>query len=135
DPPSAIIMQFATTFVVWIVAEKLGLSGILTIVVYAVTIARTAPAQTPARIRVPSYAVWDTVVFMLNVLAFVLIGMQLRPILANLGEGRLMQYLAVAGAVLLVVIVVRLVWVMGYNSVLRLYITRYGFHPPRPTMR
>jgi CPA1 family monovalent cation:H+ antiporter len=135
DPPSAIIIQFATTFLVWIVAEKLGLSGILTIVVYAVTIARTAPAETPARIRVPSYAVWDTVVFMLNVLAFVLIGMQLRPILANLGEGRLMQYLAVSGAVLLTVIVVRLVWVMGYNTALRLYISRYGFHPRQPTLR
>jgi CPA1 family monovalent cation:H+ antiporter len=135
DPPSAIIVQFSTTFVIWIVAEKLGLSGILTIVVYAVTIARTAPARTPARIRVPAYAVWDTVVFILNVLAFVLIGMQLRPILADLADVRVAQYLAVAGAVLLTVIVVRFVWVMSYNTALRLYIARYGFHPRRPTMR
>ena len=134
DPPSAIIMQFATTFLVWIIAEKLGLSGILTIVVYAITIARTAPARTPARIRVPSYAVWDTVVFVLNVMAFVLIGMQLRPILANLPEGLRMQYFAVAGAVLLTVIVVRIAWVMSYNTALRAYIARYGFHPRRPTM-
>ena len=78
--PSAIIVQFASTFTVWIVAEHIGLSGILTIVAYAFTIARTAPARTPARLRVPSYAVWETVVFVLNVLAFMLIGMQLRPI-------------------------------------------------------
>jgi monovalent cation/hydrogen antiporter len=135
DPPTAIIIQFATTFLVWIVAEKIGLSGILTIVVYAVTIARTAPARTPARIRVPSYAVWETAVFVLNVLAFVLIGMQLRPILANLPEGLLMNYLAVAGAALLTVIVVRFAWVMAYNAALRMYIGRYGFHPPRPMMR
>ena len=134
DPPSAIIMQFATTFLVWIIAEKLGLSGILTIVVYAITIARTAPARTPARIRVPSYAVWDTVVFVLNVMAFVLIGMQLRPILANLPEGLRMHYLAVAGVVLLTVIVVRIAWVMSYNTALRMHIARYGFHPRRPTM-
>jgi CPA1 family monovalent cation:H+ antiporter len=134
DPPSAIIMQFATTFLVWIVAEKLGLSGILTIVVYAITVARTAPARTPARIRVPSYAVWDTVVFVLNVMAFVLIGMQLRPILSNLPDGLRMHYLAVAGAVLLTVILVRIVWVMSYNTALRLHIARYGFHPRRPTM-
>jgi CPA1 family monovalent cation:H+ antiporter len=133
DPPSAIIMQFATTFLVWIIAEKLGLSGILTIVVYAITVARTAPARTPARIRVPSYAVWDTVVFVLNVMAFVLIGMQLRPILANLPDGLRMQYLAVAGAVLLTVIVIRIVWVMSYNTAMRAYIARYGFHPRRPT--
>jgi len=78
--PSAIITQFAVTFMVWIIAERIGLSGILTIVAYAITVARTAPARTPARLRVPSYAVWETMVFVLNVLAFMLIGMQLRPI-------------------------------------------------------
>ncbi len=48
-------------FMVWIVAEHIGLSGILTIVAYAITIARTAPERTPARLRVASYAVWETV--------------------------------------------------------------------------
>ena len=51
DAPSAIIVQFAGTFTEWIVAEHVGLSGILTIVAYAITIARTAPARTPARLR------------------------------------------------------------------------------------
>src|SRR4051795_986328 len=62
DAPTSIILQFAGTFTIWIAAERLGLSGILTTVIYAVTIARTAPARTPARLRVPSYAVWETVV-------------------------------------------------------------------------
>src|SRR5207253_7320794 len=86
EAPSAIIVQFAGTFTVWIVAEHVGLSGILTIVAYAITIARTAPARTPARLRVPSYAVWETVVFVLNVLAFVLIGLQLGPIWDRLDD-------------------------------------------------
>ena len=42
------------------------------------------PQRTPARLRIPSYAVWETVVFVLNVLAFVLIGLQLRPIFESL---------------------------------------------------
>src|SRR6266566_6835641 len=46
EAPTAIILQFAGTFTVWIVAERIGLSGILTIVAYAITIARTAPART-----------------------------------------------------------------------------------------
>src|SRR5437016_4329970 len=45
EAPSAIIVQFAGTFTVWIVAEHIGLSGILTIVAYAITVARTAPAR------------------------------------------------------------------------------------------
>src|SRR3981081_1374647 len=100
DAPSSIIVQFAGTFTVWIVAEHIGLSGILTIVAYAITIARTAPARTPARLRVPSYAVWDTAVFVLNVLAFMLIGMQLRPIWERLDDPVRLKYCLVAVAVL-----------------------------------
>ncbi len=134
DVPTAIIMQFAGTFTVWIVAEKLGLSGILTIVVYAVTIARSVPARTPARMRVPSYAVWETMVFMLNVMAFVLIGMQLRPIWANLSEEVRIHYCLVAAAVLATVIVTRIVWVTAFNGARVAAIAHFGFNPRRSTI-
>ena len=88
EVPSAIIVQFAGTFMRLDPRRALGLSGILTIVVYAITLARTAAARTPARLRVPSYAVWETVVFVLNVLAFMLIGMQMRPIWTQPRRGR-----------------------------------------------
>ena len=84
DTPSAILLQFIGTFGVWILAEHIGLSGVLTVVCYAIAIARDAPSMTPARLRIPSYAVWETVVFLMNVLAFVLIGLQIRPILEPL---------------------------------------------------
>jgi monovalent cation/hydrogen antiporter len=80
EVPIALIVQFATTFAVWIAAEAIGLSGILTLVAYAMTIARRSGSQMPAHMRVPIFAVWETVVFVLNAFAFVLIGMQLRPI-------------------------------------------------------
>jgi Na+/H+ antiporter len=135
DPPSAIIVQFATTFVVWIVAERLGLSGILTIVAFSFTLARTAPARTPARLRVPAYAVWDTAVFVLNVLAFVLIGLQLQPIWLRLDETLRSQYSLIAGAVLATVIVTRIVWVMFYNTLLRAIARRVSLPMPAPTVQ
>lgn len=122
EPPSAIILQFITTFGVWILAEKLHLSGIITIVVYAMVIARTAPARTSASLRVPSYAVWETTVFVLQTMAFVLIGLQLRPILANLGPQQTGKYIVIALAVLATVIVVRLSWVMTYQVIAKLTI-------------
>jgi monovalent cation/hydrogen antiporter len=117
DIPSAIILQFATTFGVWILAEQLQLSPIVTIVTYAITAARIAPQRTPARLRIPSYAVWETVVFVLNVLAFVLIGLQLRPIFESLMPAERTHYLQIAAAVLGTVIAVRFAWVMLYNRV------------------
>jgi CPA1 family monovalent cation:H+ antiporter len=45
------------------------------------------------------------------------------------------HYLAVAAAVLLTVIVVRIAWQMSFNAVIRWRDRRLGFHPPRPMLR
>jgi Na+/H+ antiporter len=133
DAPSSIVVQFAGTFTIWIVAERLGLSGILTIVAYAVTIARTTPALMPARLRVPSYAVWDTAVFVLNVLAFMLIGLQLRPIWQGLDDPVRWRYCLVAAAVLGITLLTRMAWVTLYGMTLRLLIAAGLFVPKRAT--
>ena len=86
DVPTAVIIQFLSTFAVWMIAERLGFSGILTVVVFAILVARTAPDLISARLRIQSYAVWEVVVFVLNVLAFILIGLQLKPILQRLSR-------------------------------------------------
>ena len=135
DVPTAIILQFVSTFGVWILADRIGLSGVLTMVCFAITAARTAPERIPARIRIPSYAVWETVIFVLNVLAFVFIGLQIRPILASLDPAARGSYAAVAAAVLVTVIVVRIAWHMSFNAVIRWRDRRVGFHPPRPMLR
>jgi monovalent cation/hydrogen antiporter len=132
--PTSIILQFVATFGVWILAEQVGLSGVLTMVCYAMTVAQTAPERIPARIRMPTNAVWETVVFALNLLAFIFIGLQIRPILASLGADR-GRYLAAAAAVLVTVIVVRPAWHMTFNAVVRWRDRRFGFHPPRPMLR
>ena len=115
DVPTAVIVQFLGTFAVWMIAERLGLSGILTVVVFAILVARTAPDLISARLRIQSYAVWDVVVFVLNVLAFMLIGLQLKPILQRLSGSTLAHYLEGAAAICATVIVVRIVWVMLYG--------------------
>jgi CPA1 family monovalent cation:H+ antiporter len=133
--PTAIILQFVTTFGVWILADRLGLSGVLTMVSYAITVARRAPQIIPARIRIPTYAVWDTVIFALNILAFIFIGLQIRPIMESVEPAIHGQYFAVAAAVLLTVILVRLAWHMSFNAVVRWSDRRFGFNPPRPMLR
>jgi monovalent cation/hydrogen antiporter len=133
--PTAIILQFVSTFAVWILADRLGLSGVLTVVCYAITLARHSPSRTPSWIRIPSYAVWETVVFALNVLAFIFIGLQIRPVLDSLDPALRGRYFAVAFAVLITVILVRIIWHMSFNSVLRWKHRRFGFNPPRPMMR
>ncbi|WP_376703248.1 cation:proton antiporter [Mesorhizobium sp. ISC25] len=137
DPASGTVVQFASTFGVWILADRIGLSAIITIVVYAMTIARTSPRRMPARNRVSSYSVWETAVFVLNVLAFVLMGLQARSIVGRLAEQGQSQAFVFALAVLAVVIVSRLVWVLGCGAILRA-VARLGDEDRRkdaPTLR
>jgi monovalent cation/hydrogen antiporter len=133
--PTAIILQFVVTFGVWMLAEHVGLSGVLTTVCYAMTVARTSPAITPARTRLPTYAVWETVVFALTILAFIFIGLQIRPILESLEAADRVRYFGVAGVVLLTVIIVRVIWHMSFNATVRWRHRQVGFAPPRPMLR
>jgi Na+/H+ antiporter len=133
--PTSIILQFVSTFGVWILAEHLGLSAVLTMVCYAATVARWSPESTPARMRIPTYAVWESAVFALNILAFIFIGLQIRPILGSLEAADRGSYFLVAAAVLLTVIVVRFAWHMSFNAAVRWRDGIFGFHPPRPMLR
>ncbi len=112
DVPTSVIVQFLSTFAVWMLAEQIHLSGILTVVVFAILVARRSPDLIPARLRIQSYAVWEVMVFVLNVLAFILIGLQLKPILAHSSGEELATFVTAAAVICVTVIVVRIAWVM-----------------------
>ena len=93
DAPSSIVLQFVGAFAVWILADRLALSGVLVTVIFAVVISRRSAINLPAAIRVPSWAVWDAAVFVLNALAFIMIGLQLGPIMDHVGPERRAEYI------------------------------------------
>jgi Na+/H+ antiporter len=110
DAPTATVIQFVSTFGVWLIAEHFELSGVVTVVVFGLTAARRTSFSETARVRIVSFATWETVTFVLNVLAFTLIGLQLGSILEVLSVSERAEWLFMAGAVLVVVILVRLSW-------------------------
>jgi monovalent cation/hydrogen antiporter len=117
DAPSNTVLQFVGTFGVWILSERLMLSPIITVVTYAMTLAQTAPGRLGARLRISSYSVWETAVFVVNVLAFLLMGLQARPIIERLSLEQRWGSLAFGLSVLAVVIVVRILWLTVYRAV------------------
>jgi CPA1 family monovalent cation:H+ antiporter len=130
DAPTALIIQFVGTFGVWIIADAVGLSGVLTIVAFAISVARSPQrVQVPARIRIPVNAVWAAVTFVLNALAFILIGMQLRPILDRLGSNGVGNALLIALAVLATTVVARFAWVMAYSFFFRAIVPQERMSP------
>jgi Na+/H+ antiporter len=138
DASTAVILQFVMTFVVWLLAERLGLSGVVTIVVFGLTAAQFTSHPASPRLRVSTFAVWDAATAVLNILAFTLIGLQMRPILQALEEGERLYAIGAALAILTLVISVRFIWVLAYQT-FTLWMSRI-FRPattsvPRPTVK
>jgi len=132
DPPSAVVLQFVATFGLWLAAERVEVSGVLTVVSFGLTVSRLSPQTMPAHLRITSNTVWETAVFVLNVLAFVLIGLQIGPILEGLSPDERSHYALVAAAVFGTTVAVRLAWVMGARAMARLWHRLAGPVGPKP---
>jgi Na+/H+ antiporter len=127
DIAVSVLLQFVSTFAVWMLAERMGLSAIITMVTYAMTLARHVPGLSNARHRIASYTVWEVAVLVLNVLAFALIGLQLRGIASRVTDWHTYSFCALA--VCAAVIVVRIVWIMSHTAVDRWRLHRSGSAP------
>jgi CPA1 family monovalent cation:H+ antiporter len=128
------LMEFVTCFGVWIIAERLHLSPVLCLVAFAMTIARTAGLTTAPRMRIHSFAVWTSAVFLLNVLAFLLMGFQARAIVGAMEPERLREAAIFALAVIGCVVATRMVWVLIYNRLVNWFPVIRGDLPP-PTFQ
>jgi monovalent cation/hydrogen antiporter len=116
DTLGGVLLQFVSAYLMWITAQHLGLSAVLCVIGFAMTLAsKLNPAELDARMRVQSYAVWSAVVFTLNVLAFLLMGMQAKLILSRMQGPHLRSALGFAAAVVLAAIVTRMIVVLGYS--------------------
>ncbi len=124
DPPIEITISLLTPFAAYLPAEALGVSGVLATVACGLYLGRQEERLLDANTRLQSRAVWDTGVFLLNGLVFVLIGLQLPRIVAASLAGRSpLTLAALAAAVTGTVLVVRFVWVFA---------TDWLAHPRRP---
>ena len=103
------------------IAEHLHVSPILAVVAFAMAAAHYGPERQTARDRVHSYAIWEVAVFVLNVLAFLLMGLQARTILSRLDSSRLWEAIWFAVGILAVVTVVRIAWVLLGTFIPRLF--------------
>lgn len=85
-----VLYEILTPFVVFLAAEALGVSGILAVVAAGLVMARPQPklvSTASARYRMVASSLWEVLVFLINGIVFVLLGMQLplciRPILSE----------------------------------------------------
>jgi Na+/H+ antiporter len=111
DAPIEITITIITPYIAYLTAESLHSSGVLATVVCGIYLGHQRSFFFSTRARIQDLAVWETLSFVLNGIVFILIGLQLPYILAEirtLSFSRLLQIGALFSAV---VILLRLIWV------------------------
>ncbi|MBA9033647.1 cation:proton antiporter [Rhizobium leguminosarum] len=111
------LLQFVYAFSTWLIAEHLHLSAVLATVASAMTLATLSSVRDSPRMRVHSFAVWTTVVFLLNVVAFLLMGLQARRILEAMSAEELQRAMGFAVIVVVGVILARMVMAFLLHAV------------------
>jgi monovalent cation/hydrogen antiporter len=119
DIPVEITISLLSGYAAYLPAEAVDASGVLAAVTVGLLLGWRAPRISTARMRIQAYAVWDTLVFLLNALLFVLIGLQLPLILDRLEGEPAMSLLGYAAAVSLAVILTRIAWIHSTTFLIR----------------
>jgi monovalent cation/hydrogen antiporter len=135
DVPVEITISLLSGYAGYLPAEAVDASGVLAAVTVGIVLGWRAPRISTARMRLQGYAVWDTLVFLLNALLFVLIGLQLPLILDDLSGESMLTLLGYAAAVSLTVIVTRIAWIHAATFAIRALDRRPSQLPRRSTWR
>ena len=128
---STILMGFLT----YILAERFGVSGVLAVVALGLYHRRKSPEVLSPSTRIQTVAVWEIIVFLLNGLIFILIGLQLPSILNEISEYSLATLIWYAVLISATAIIVRLLWVFPAAYIPRLISRQLRDRDPYPDWR
>jgi len=132
DPFIEVLTTLAVPYVAYILAESVHLSGVLAVVAAGVLRGRHAPEIVSAEMRILARSMWNILVFLLNSLIFILIGLQLSNMVERL-SGYSAAQLAMYGALVsAVAIAVRFAWIYLVTWLPRLASAGYRKRNPAP---
>jgi monovalent cation/hydrogen antiporter len=98
-------------YLMYIVTEHFHYSGILAVVSGGLFLSFRSNDIFSYSTRLQSQSVWNTLVFILNGVVFILIGLQLHTIINGLGEYSLASAVLYAIVISITVIIIRIIWV------------------------
>jgi monovalent cation/hydrogen antiporter len=116
SPVVGVVFSFTIPYTAYILADSLGVSGVLAVVVNGLIGARVLIKHPASLRRVLGYATWDIFAILLNCFIFILIGTQLRSITSHMTSYQIMLYTGYGLLITFAMIAVRMIWVYGKHS-------------------
>jgi monovalent cation/hydrogen antiporter len=110
DPLVEIVLSLATGYAAYLPADRLGASGVLAAVTAGIYIGWHAPELSSVSTRLLGTSFWKVLNYLLNVVLFILVGLQLHTIIAGVAGRAVPTLLGQAALVSAVVVAVRIAW-------------------------
>lgn len=116
DPVVGVVFSFTIPYVTYILADALGVSGVLAVVASGLIGAQILLVHHSSLRRVLGFATWDIFIILMNCFVFILIGLQLRILTTVMTVNQMLQYTGYAFLITLAMIAVRMIWVYTRSS-------------------
>ena len=135
DAPIEITITLLTPYAAYLLADALQVSGVLAVLAAGLYLSHQSSRFFSSNTRLQANAVWNVLIFLLNGLVFLLIGLQLRSIVAGIAGRSPFTVLWQALLISLAVIAVRIAWVFPAASLPRTFSARLRARDPYPGWR
>jgi len=132
DSFSEIAVTLLAPYIAWVLAEQVHASGVLACVAGGLYIRQHFSAAVAPTTRIQARAVWEFVVFVLNGVSFILIGLQLGALREAIPSGTFVPLILSGVLVSVTAIAVRMIWVPLAAWIPRLFSPALRARDPMP---
>jgi Na+/H+ antiporter len=123
-----------TCYAMYLLAERLGFSGVISTVAGGIHFGRKFAALTAAQTHLQARSFWKTFLFIINAFVFTLIGLQMPAVMRSLQDYSWQQLMMYGTTVAFVVIAARFIWMFPAAYLPRKIFPSLARHEPAPRL-
>jgi Na+/H+ antiporter len=113
---SAIVIS---PFITYLLAEELHVSGVLAVVILGVTLAVHSGRLVSTETKKQNKYFWDVIIFLLNGLVFILIGLQFPSVINSINHEDFMPFIGYSFLISFIMLVLRIFWIFSHSKNLK----------------
>jgi monovalent cation/hydrogen antiporter len=111
DSMAETLLTIAAPYLAWVAAESIHVSAVLACVTGGIYVRQHFSTVVSPMSRLQAKAVWDLLVFAINALIFLILGLQFKRLMGEVSSGSIGSVILAGVIISLVAIVVRVLWV------------------------
>lgn len=105
---ATISLMLLMPFVTYLIAEQVHVSGVIAVVILGLGISRFSNNVFPEQLKNQSKNIWDIIIFLLNGLIFILIGLQFPYVYKNINNADILLYIGYSLVITIVALLLRI---------------------------